>query len=85
MISEAKFQIGKNGVTDGVIKSLNLCFKTYNQIRISLLKSAERDREKMRDTAINLAQRVEYYCNYKVIGFTIILRRRSSRIKKPLR
>ena len=78
---ESKFQIGKNGVTDGVIKSLNQDLKMHNQIRISVLKSADRNREKLRDMAIKIAQSVGYYCNFRIIGFTIILKRRHPRVK----
>ena len=45
MSNAAKFQIGKNGVTDGVIESLELILKNHRQIRISVLKSSGKDRE----------------------------------------
>ena len=81
MISESKFQIGKNGITQGVIDSLNLNLKTRNQVRISVLKSTNRDREKIEGMADEITSKVNYHCNYRIIGFTIILRRQSEKIK----
>ncbi len=82
MISESRFQIGKNGLTQGVIDSLNLSLKTHDQIRITVLKSLERNREKMILMATDILSRVNYHCRYKIIGFTIILKRTSAKLKK---
>lgn len=82
MTSESRFQIGKNSITQGFIETLNLSFKTHDQIRISLLKSSERDRIKIIAMADEIVQKVNYHCNYRIIGFTIILRKRSSKLKK---
>ena len=82
MIIESKFQIGKNGMTSGIIESLNLSFKTHNQVRISVLKSATRDKEKMELIAKEISEKVKYQTNYRIIGFTIILRRQSNKPKK---
>ena len=79
MIFEGKFQIGKNGITTGVIESLNLSLKTHNQIRISVLKSADRDKNKIREMADSITEQLTYKCNYKIIGFTIILRRKNQK------
>jgi len=81
MIFESKFQIGKNGLTEGAISSLNQDLRTHNQVRITVLKSAERDKEKIKLIAENITQKVDYYCNYKILGFTIILRRQSNKEK----
>ncbi len=81
MISESRFQIGKNGLTQGVIDSLNLGLKTHDQIRISCLKSLERNKQNLIQMATEIANKVNYHCKYKIIGFTIILRKRSSKPK----
>ncbi len=80
MIHEVKFQIGKNGVTPGIIESLNLYLKTHNQIRISILKSADRDKNKAIEMAESIKNQIAYQSYYRIIGFTIILKRLS---KKP--
>ena len=81
MNNESKFQIGKNRITKGAIDSLNLSLKTHNQIRISVLKSAERDRNKIILMADEIIQKINCKCKYKIIGFTIVLKRQSSKQK----
>ena len=82
MSSELKFQIGKNGITSGVIDALNLGLKTHSHIRISVLKSAERDRKNITKMADEICEKLSYHCDYKILGFTIILKKQSSKPKK---
>ena len=74
-----KFQVGKQGLTKGVIDSLNLALKTHTEIRISVLKSVYRDKEKVKELAQEIVSQVDYKCVAKVIGFTIILKRQKSK------
>jgi RNA-binding protein YhbY len=71
--SEAQFQIGKAGLTGGIISSLNVLVKSHSRIRISVLKSATRDRAELEKMAEEIKSRVDAKCDYKLIGFTIIL------------
>ena len=80
-----RFQIGKNGVTPGVIDSLLLALKHHKQIRISTLKASGRNRENMEQMAKDLTSRlaeVKENCDYKIIGFTIILIKQSASRQK---
>jgi len=79
---EIKFNIGKNGITSGVIKSLELAFKTRKKIRISILKSGNRDKEKVKEMALELSDRLEGNYKYLIIGFTIIIKKTGSGMKK---
>lgn len=79
MIFQGKFQIGKNGLTSGVIDSLNMTLTTHNQIRISVLKSATRDKEEIKEIAEEILMKVNYKCRYRILGFTIIVRKESSK------
>ena len=72
-----KFQIGKNGVNKGVIESLKLAFKNSKIVRISVLKSSIRDRKKIREMADEISSKLGKNYVYKIIGFTIIMRRTS--------
>ncbi len=81
MTFESKIQIGKNGLTQGVINSLNLSFKTHDQIRISVLKAADRDKVEIVNIAEKILGKVNYYCSFRIIGFTIILRKKSAKLK----
>ena len=79
---EIKFNIGKNGITSGIIKSLELAFKNRKKIRISILKSGSRDKEKIKEMASELTDKLEGNYKYRVIGFTIIIKKVGSVIKK---
>ena len=68
-----KFQIGKFGVTPGVIESLELALKNHKQVRISILKAAGRDRDIPKKIGENIVSRLKEKCDFKTIGFTIIL------------
>ena len=81
MIRQAKFQIGKSGVTDGVIESLTRLFKNHKQIRVSVLKSLGRDRENMKAVASKLESILPVKFRYKIIGFTLILFRKVEKSK----
>ncbi len=70
------FQIGKNGVTDGTITSLETAFKHHKRIRISVLKSATRNREELKQIADKIQSSLKIKTVYKLIGYTIILRKR---------
>ena len=73
-----KFQIGKLGITEGVVESLNLAFKKHKMVRISVLKSAARDKSKIVEMAEELTQRLKGNFVYRIIGFTIILRKKAA-------
>lgn len=74
-MSAIKFQIGKNGVTEGVIESLALAFKNHKQVRVSALRSS--GRENIEDMAQEILRRLEEKTgleyHFRVLGFTIIL------------
>lgn len=74
-MSEMKFQIGKGGITEGVIESLRNAFKTHKTVRISLLKGSGRDKEKTKEMAEEISNRLGGNFKYTIIGFTIVLRR----------
>lgn len=77
-----KFQIGKSGITSGILESLDLAFKTHKVVRISVLKNSVREREKIGDIASELAEKLEGKFNWKVIGFTINLRKLGPKSKR---
>ncbi len=71
-----QFQVGKNGLTQGVIDSLTLSLKHHNQVRISLLKSTGRDQEKTKTLASEILNSLTIPCTARILGFTIILIKR---------
>ena len=73
-----KFQIGKSGLTKGVIDSLNLAFKNHRQVRVSVLKSAGRDRESIKSMAQKISESLQVRNAFKILGFTIIVKKLSN-------
>ena len=78
MPKQATFQIGKNGVTEGIINSLVLALKNHKQVRISVLQSATRDRKELQRMAGLLKEKMSTRCEYRIIGYTIVLIKKSA-------
>jgi len=74
-IQEMSFQIGKSGLTEGVLQSLELAFKNHKVLRLSVLKNAVRDKEKVKEIATEIAEKLNGRYSYRIIGFTIVMRK----------
>jgi len=70
---EAKFQIGKAGLTSAFIENLKSALKTHRQIRISILKSAISERKDIGEIASEIKSKLKIPLAERIIGFTIIL------------
>jgi len=70
-----KFQIGKNGVTSGSIAAINSLLRHYYQVRIYVLQSAGRDREKMPEIEKEITSKIDVPIYSRIIGFSIIVNR----------
>lgn len=79
MNNVTKFQIGKLGITLGVIDSLELALKNHRIVRISALKSSGRDREIIKTMAEQIISQLKTKCEYRIIGFTIILMKQKAK------
>lgn len=67
-----RIQIGKAGITPGFIQSLISTLKTHRKIKISVLKSAGHDKQKVKDMAKELETKLPGI-RTKTIGFVITL------------
>jgi RNA-binding protein YhbY len=68
-----QLQLGKNGLTNEFIESLKHQFDNTKTIKISVLKSAER--KSMDEYAKKMIEHLGNKFTYKIIGFTIILKK----------
>ncbi len=75
MTIQGKIQLGKQGITQGFINSLENRFKTHDIVRISVLKSAGHDKEKVREMANEIIEKLGKKYTAKIIGFTIVVRK----------
>lgn len=76
-------QIGKNGITDNFIYTLENNFKDHKTVRISVLKSARGEgaesKKIVKNCAEELLNKLQGNYNSKIIGFTIIMKKMKNR------
>lgn len=72
---QTEMQIGKNGLTSGIIDWLRNAFKTHTVIKVAVLKSSGRDKEKVRVIAERVVDELGKNYTYRIVGFTITVRK----------
>jgi len=70
-----KLQLGKQGITNNFISGLKNCFSTHEIIKISVLKSAGHEREKIKEYAEKILGSLGRNYTARVIGFIIIIKK----------
>ncbi|MEK6760992.1 MAG: YhbY family RNA-binding protein [Nanoarchaeota archaeon] len=68
-------QLGKQGVTDGFVENLKHRFETHSNIKISVLKSATRDRKELKEVSEKILEGLGKKYTARIIGFTIVLKK----------
>ena len=76
-----KLQIGKNGLSDAFIEQVKSIFENEKLVKISILKSACRDKVEANEIAKKLVEELGSKYNYKLLGYvlTIIKYRKAQR------
>ncbi len=76
----SKLQLGKNKVTDSFISAVKSHFKRHKTVRISVLKNAfnldEKKKETVKRYSEEILKKLGNNFSAKIIGFTIILKKR---------
>lgn len=70
---QTEIQIGKNGLTEGIFTNLKTIFTTHKVVKISVLKSAGHEREKVKQMAEEIVSKLGKNYTYRIIGFVIIV------------
>ena len=68
-------QIGKQGITDNFIETLKNHFKKSENVKISVLKNATRDRSEMKNLSNNILDKLGKNYTSRIIGFTIVIKK----------
>ncbi len=68
-------QLGKNGVTDNFISTLKSHFQKHENVRISVLKSAGHEKEKVKKYSDEILENLGKNYTSRVIGFKIVLKK----------
>jgi len=74
-MTQAQVQLGKNGITENFIATLENHFNKHNNVKVSVLKSVERNKEKMKEFREELLNRLGNNYTAKIIGFSISLKK----------
>ena len=72
---QATIQVGKNGVTEGFIEILKNTFKERTNVKIHLSKSAGHTKDKVKEIAEKLKEKLGNKYTYRIIGFSIFLKK----------
>ena len=70
-----RIQIGKQGITDNFIGTLKDHFKKSENIKISVLKNATRDRNEVKNLSNNILNKLGKKYTSRIIGFTIVVKK----------
>lgn len=74
-MSQSLVQLGKNKVTDNFIATLKSHFKKHDNVKVSVLKSAEHNREKIIEYKDEILRHLGRNYTAKIIGFSIFLKK----------
>ena len=67
--------LGKNGITSNFIETLKDHFKNHENVKVSVLKSAGHDKEKVKKYSEEILKELGKKYTARAIGFTISLKK----------
>ncbi|MFH1431032.1 MAG: YhbY family RNA-binding protein [Nanoarchaeota archaeon] len=70
-----KLQIGKNKLSPGFFQTLENAFKKRENVKISVLKSANHSKENMNKISEEILKKLGDKFTSRIIGFTICLKK----------
>jgi RNA-binding protein YhbY len=68
-----QIQIGKNGLTEGVIEQIKKLFKDEEIMKVSILKSACRDKDQAKEIADKIIEALGKNYVYKLVGYVLTI------------
>lgn len=68
-------QLGKQGISDNFIESLKNHFKNYQNVKVSVLKSAGHDKSKVKEYSKQILEKLDKNYTARIVGFTIVLKK----------
>jgi len=70
-----RFQMGKNGLSDEFVEQIRSAFKGEEVVKISILRSACRDKKDAKKIADDLVDMLGKKFIYKMVGYVLTVRR----------
>lgn len=74
-MSQGNVQLGKNGITENFIETLKNHFNKYENVKVSVLKSAGRDKASIKQHAEGIISKLGKRYTAKIVGFSIFIKR----------
>lgn len=74
-MTQSSIQLGKNGITENFIETLNGHFKNHNNVKVNVLKSAEHKKEKVMEYRDEILKKLGRNYTARIVGFTISLKK----------
>lgn len=82
MVNMIQMQIGKKGLTDEFLENIKANFKNVENIRITVLKSATRDKAQFKEIKETILKELGPKFTCRSLGYVLILKKwRKERIK----
>lgn len=78
---QVTMQIGKHGLNDGFFETLKSNFKYHMIVKISVLKSASRNREEIHNFAEEIVGKLGANYDYRMLGFTILVKKHKKMVR----
>lgn len=75
MAKVANVQLGKQGLTENFMGTLKDHFNKSQTVKVSVLKSAGRDRELIKKYSEEILENLGEKFNSRILGFTIIVKK----------
>lgn len=70
-----QIQLGKQGISNNFIDSLKNHFKNYQNVKVSVLKSAGHDKSKVKEYSKQILEKLGKNYTARIVGFTIVLKK----------
>ena len=70
---QKQIQLGKQGISDNFIKTMEEYFKKNRIVRISVLKSAGHDKKRVKEYSEEILEKLGKNYKARIIGFTIVV------------
>lgn len=74
-MTQGQVQLGKNGLTENFIATLKNHFKKHKNVKVVVLKSTGREREKIKEYLKEILEKLGEKYTAKIVGFTIFIKK----------
>jgi RNA-binding protein YhbY len=74
-MTQSQIQLGKNKATKKFIETLRDHFRKHDIVKVSVLKSAGHDKEKIKEYSREILEKLGKNYTSKIVGFTIFIKK----------